>query len=217
MIKSSYRSFHSSSFWSNKLSLNKKINASLKIGNESFTFGPNNLDFQLIDFWKWSVSDLVSNATRGRLAEFIVAKALGVDTNNIRDEWQAYDLIAPDNIKIEVKSASYIQSWYQKELSKISFSIKKSRSWNADTNIQSKESKRQADAYIFALLKHTDKDTINPLNLDQWIFYVLTTDEINNYPRSQHSITLKSLEKLTNGVDYLLIKKELYSKIHQII
>jgi len=191
----------------------KRVNVSLKTGNETFTFNHNNLDFQLIDFWKWSVSDLVSNATRGRLAEFIVAKTIGINTDNIRDEWQAYDLITSDNIKIEVKSASYIQSWHQKELSKISFSIKKSRSWDADTNIQSKESKRQADAYVFALLKHTDKDTVNPLNLDQWVFYVLTTDEINNYPRSEHSITLKSLEKLTNGIDYHSIKKELYNKI----
>lgn len=193
--------------------LTKRINTSVKTGNEPFTFNQDNLNFQLFDFWKWSVSDLVSNATRGRLAEFIVAKALGIDTNNVRDEWQAYDLITPDNIKIEVKSASYIQSWYQKELSKISFSIKKSRSWDADTNIQSKESKRQADAYVFALLKHTDKDSINPLNMDQWVFYVLTAEEINNYPRSQHSIILKSLEKLTDGVDYHSTKKELYSKI----
>ncbi len=191
----------------------KRIYALLKTGNETFTFNKDNLDFQLIDFWKWSVSDLVSNTTRGRLAEFIVAKALGINTDTVRDEWQAYDLITPDNIKIEVKSASYIQSWYQKELSKISFSIKKSRSWDADTNIQSKESKRQADAYVFALLNHTDKDTINPLNLDQWTFYILTTKEINNYPRSQHSITLKSLEKLTKGVDYHSIKNELYNKI----
>jgi len=195
------------------LSLTKRIKTSLKTGNEGFTFNQDNLNFQLIDFWKWSVSDLVSNATRGRLAEFIVAKALGINKDNIRDEWQAYDLITPDNIKIEVKSASYIQSWYQKELSKISFKINKSRSWDADTNIQSKESKRQADIYVFALLKHTNKDSINPLCLDQWIFYVVTTEEINNYPRSQHSITLKSLEKLTNGVDYHSVMEELHNKI----
>lgn len=39
------------------------------------------------------VSDLVSNSIRGKLAEFIVAKALGVDTNMARDEWQSYDLL----------------------------------------------------------------------------------------------------------------------------
>ena len=37
-----------------------------------------NVNYKVIDFWKWSVSDLVSNATRGRLAEFIVAKALKI-------------------------------------------------------------------------------------------------------------------------------------------
>jgi hypothetical protein len=195
------------------LALNKKINTTLKQGDETFIFNEMPQGFKLIEFWRWSVSDIVSNATRGRLAEFIIAKSLGIDTNIVRDEWQAFDLITPDGIKIEVKSAAYIQSWYQKELSKIYFSIKKSRAWSSETNIQSKEAKRQADAYIFALLKHTDKETINPLLLDQWIFYILSTDEVNNYKRSEHSITLKSLEKLTNGIDYSQIKDELHKKI----
>ena len=62
--------------------------------------------------------------------------------------------------------------------------------------MQSRESKRQADVYVFALLAHTDKTTIDPFNLDQWRFYVLPTAALDGRTRSQHSITLRSLEKL---------------------
>jgi len=66
-----------------------------------------------------SLSDLVSNATRGRLAEFIVAQALNVDTSGVRDEWAAYDLLTSSGIKVEVKSAAYLQSWAQRRHSNI--------------------------------------------------------------------------------------------------
>jgi hypothetical protein len=51
----------------------------------------------------------VSNTTRGRLADFIIAKALGVDTSGVREEWAAFDLISPEGTQVEVKSADYIQ------------------------------------------------------------------------------------------------------------
>jgi hypothetical protein len=62
-----------------------------KNGDESFHFAGREAGFDLLSFWRWSVSDLVSNATRGRLAEFIVARALGVQIP-VRGEWDAFDL-----------------------------------------------------------------------------------------------------------------------------
>lgn len=82
-----------------------------KTGSEVFHASRQALGFALHDFWRWSVSDLVSNATRGRLAEFIVASALGI-SSDVRDEWSPYDLLSPEGLKIEVKSAAYIQSWH---------------------------------------------------------------------------------------------------------
>lgn len=102
-----------------------KLTASLKTGEEPLRFNGAPTSFKLIDFWKWSVSNILSNATRGRFAEFIVASATNIDTTQVRDEWAAYDLVTAEAIKIEVKSAAYIQSWFQKSLSKISFIIKR--------------------------------------------------------------------------------------------
>jgi hypothetical protein len=182
--------------WREKMG-HDKIIASRKTGNESFTNNKKTLGFSVEDFWKWSVSDLLSNATRGRLAEFIVATALGINVKKqIRDEWSAWDLTTPKGIKVEVKSAAYIQSWHQKESSKISFLVPKTRAWDADTNKQADYAERHADVYVLALLEEEDVTKIDPMKIEQWSFFVIPTYIFNERERSQHSITLPSLEKL---------------------
>lgn len=188
------------------------IKAKIKSGEEPLKLKQKSLSFKLLDFWKWSVSDILSNATRGKFAEFIIATATNIDLNTPRDEWAAYDLITNDNIKIEVKSAAFIQSWHQEKFSKISFSIKPSLYWDSTTNKQSKTKSRYADVYVMCLLSTTNQEIINPLDLDQWKFYVLSVNDINNYKRSQLSITLKSLEKLTEPVSYDQLNQEIRNK-----
>lgn len=95
--------------------------------------GGHPLAANLLDFWRWSASDLVSNATRGILAEFIVAQALGLETG-VRAEWDAYDLVTSAGLNVEVKSSAYLQSWFHKELSAISFGIRPTFAWSTDTN-----------------------------------------------------------------------------------
>jgi hypothetical protein len=176
-----------------------RLTITRKEGKEHFHVNGNALGFDLLSFWQWSASDLISNTARGVVAEYIVARSLGLAESAVRDGWAAFDLETLSGIKIEVKSAAYIQSWHQKQLSSIVFVTSTTQAWNADTNMQSLESKRQADVYVFALLAHTDKATIDPLNLDQWRFYVLPTTVLDRRKRSQHSITLKSLEGLCSG------------------
>lgn len=170
-----------------------------KKGDEFFNASGRNFEFRVSDFWRWSVSDLISNATRGRLAEFIVANALSISTEDVRDEWGAYDLLTPEGIKIEVKSAAYLQSWYQIKQSLISFRTPRTRAWNAETNRQEQDARRQAHVYVFALLGHRVKATLDPLDVDQWQFYVLPTWVLDARTRSQHSITLRTLETLSAG------------------
>jgi len=168
-------------------------------GTEPLHVDGESLDVCVLDFWRWSASDLLSNATRGRFAEFIIAKALGIPLDEVRDEWRAFDLLTPEGIKVEVKSSGYIQSWFQKKPTAISYGVPKTRGWNPDTNLQDAEARRQADVYVFALLAHLDHTTIDPLNVKQWVFFVLPTAALDQRERSQHSITLKSLEALSEG------------------
>jgi hypothetical protein len=176
-----------------------RIKVTVKSGDEWFHSSGAPAGYTLLDFWRWSVSDLVSNATRGRLAEFIVAKALGIPTHGVRDEWAAYDLISPDGVRVEVKSAAYMQSWAQKDFSTIQFVTPKTRAWDPDTNLLAAEVKRQADVYVFAVLSHKNKATVDPLNLSQWSFYVLPTATLDARTRSQHSITLKTLKSISGA------------------
>lgn len=181
----------------------------MKLGNEHLCSGGKMLPFTLLDFWRWNASNLLSNAMRGVLAEFIVATAANVDIQACREEWARYDLVTREGIKVEVKSAAYLQSWYQRAFSTITFSIKAAMGWDSETNTQTKTKSRHADLYVFCLLHHQDKATVDPLNMDHWCFYVLSTNEVNAYERSQHSITLKSLERLTRKVRY----EEVYHEI----
>jgi hypothetical protein len=189
-----------------------KIQVTPKTGNEELTLGNKGIGTSINHFWRWSVSDLLSNATRGVFAEFIVATATGIDTTQPREEWSAFDLTTPDGITLEIKSAAYLQSWNQRELSKISFSTKLSLYWDSTTNKQETVAKRHADVYVFCLLHHEDKQTVDPLNLDQWEFYVLATKQLNEYERSQHSISLKSLKRLTSPVSYGQLREEIERK-----
>lgn len=189
-----------------------KISATIKSGEERLSYNDQQLKFTLLDFWRWSASDILSNATRGILAEFLIATAVNIDITKVRNEWSAYDLITPAGIKLEIKSAAYLQSWFQRSLSTISFSTKLARHWDSETNIQATVAKRHADVYVFCLLKHEDKSTVDPLNLDHWEFYVLATKELNDYTRSQHSITLKSLRSLTSTILYGQLNGEIITK-----
>jgi len=179
-----------------------RIEAATRTGSEPIHDNGVAIGSTVLDFWRWSVSDLLSNVTRGRLAEFLVAKALGIDAANPSEEWASWDLTSPEGIKIEVKCSAYLQSWYQAKLSSPYFSIKASRAWDPNTNSLSPTSLRQAQLYVFALLAHREKATVDPLNVRQWAFFVLPTSRIDDYKRSQSTITLKSLETLCEPVAY---------------
>ncbi len=172
----------------------EKIEVFPKAPNESFQFGGNNLGFSVLDFWIWNQSDLIENRNRGILAEYIVRQALEITTPT-RLEWDSYDLRTDRGAKIEVKSAAYIQSWKQSKFSAISFDISKTKTLLPD-NTYSTEYSRLSNLYIFCLLQHIDQQTIDPLNLDQWTFYVIPTEVLEVKFPNQKTMRLSTLEKI---------------------
>lgn len=156
------------------------------------------LDLQVGDFFVWAYSDLLSNALRGVLAEFIVGSALDACTN-YRQAWEPYDLMTASGITVEVKSAAYLQSWAQKQPSRISFSIAPALAWNASTGAYDSERRRHADVYVFALLAEQDITRVDPLDVSQWKLFVLPTHRLDERLPTQKTIslaTLKSLESI---------------------
>ncbi|MEU6825581.1 hypothetical protein ABZ921_33630 [Streptomyces atriruber] len=150
---------------------------------------------RLGDFWSWACSDLANNAMRGVLAEYVVATALGAATGT-RTEWDTVDIRTPEQWRVEVKSAAYLQSWAQTRLSNITFSIRPATGWDATTGATSTEVLRRSDVYVFCLLHHQDKPTLDPLDLDQWTFYVLPTRVLDERLPTQKSLSLSGLKRL---------------------
>jgi hypothetical protein len=169
--------------------------ATLKTGEEQFHRSGHPLERQntLNEFWRWAGSDLVDNTFRGWLAEFIVASALGL-TEGIRDSWGVHDLIMTSpKLTIQVKCSAYLQSWLQGKYSDISFDIKPKRAWNPATGKLEGPPKRHSDIYIFCIHQHKDKHSVDPMDLDQWVFYVLRTQTLDEKFPEQKKLPLSSL------------------------
>jgi hypothetical protein len=132
----------------------------------------------VLDFWRWAFGDLRSNATRGVLAEYLVARAVGADQDQPRVEWDNYDVLSPSRVRIEVKSAAYLQSWPQTEPSQIRYTGLTGLAWSVPTNTYSDQREVRADVFVFALQTCRDPARYDPLSLDQWEFRVVEADTV---------------------------------------
>jgi len=145
------------------------------------------------DFWSWAFSDLRSNTTRGILAEFLVAWALGVRAG-VRAAWDDYDVTTPDGIRVEVKASGYLQSWVQKRPSRISFGRLTGRTWSAETGAFGESPELRADVYVFAVQTCQETGRYDPLDLDAWRFFVLSRADVEK-ARSR-SISMGTISRL---------------------
>lgn len=164
-------------------------------GSEKFKCLNQALPYTVRSFWQWAYSNLPANNLRGHLAEFIVASAVG-DKSATRIEWADYDVVTQSGHTVEVKSAAYLQSWGQNKLSAISYDIAPAKGKDKDRERWGGPRIRTSDAYVFCLLMHEDKPSLDPLNLDQWTFYVLPTADLNAKSESQKTLTMGSLRSL---------------------
>jgi len=157
----------------------------------------------ILDYWQWAYSGIIGNTDRGNLAEFLVSRALGI-TDDVRNDWGDFDLTTEDGTKIEVKSSAYVQAWKQKKRYTPSFGIKKTLpTWDYSSETR----QRYADVYVFCLLAHLDKETINPMDIGQWEFYLLRTDDIEKEFGDAKSISLKNLRTRSKQYSYSELKE----------
>lgn len=171
----------------------RALSASQLNGTEKFI----GCDATVTDFWRFAMSDLRVNNVRGYLAEFLVAQAVGATGPRI--EWDAYDLITIDGIKVEVKSSAYLQVWDQRQHSRISFGGLRGRTWTPQEG-ESAEATYNADVYVFAVQTATQHEAYDPLDVTQWAFYVLSRLTIEQL--GYKSIGLPTLMALTEPTHY---------------
>lgn len=178
------------------------MNNSIKLNPENPILG---IDQTVLDFWEWGFSNILTNNLRGVFAEFVVGTALGC-LNQSRVEWDAFDLIY-NGIKIEVKSSAYIQAWHKDKYSNISFNIGAKKEYDYETNKYSEDIKRNADLYVFCLLKEKHVELIDPLKISQWEFFVSLTTGLDLHFPQHKTISLSSLKRIAKPCIYENLKK----------
>lgn len=147
------------------------------------------------DFWAWALSDLRTNTVRPMLAEFLVAQALGAVAQP-RIEWDAYDVVTPDGVQVEVKSSAYLQAWTQARPSSIRFGGLNGRTWDAVAGFAAAAS-YNADVYVFAVVTARDHASYDPLNSAQWSFWVLPRAAVA--ATGQRSLALTRVEAMAGA------------------
>ncbi len=155
--------------------------------------------YSLVDYWQWADSAVLDNVSRGVFAEFLVQTAIAGKPRKPRLAWDDVDLrVELDDrlLKVEVKSSAYVQSWGQAELSKPSFDIQPTHSLYED-NPGSGTKRRRADVYVFCLLAAKEITSHREvLDVHNWRFYVVATDQLDRERPNQQTLALGSLKSM---------------------
>ena len=178
-------------------------------GSEQLTFKDKELGSSVLDFWSWAYSDLIRNVNRGAFAEFIVLEAMNNQSGitpprtNFRVSMDAYDLLSPDGIRVEVKSSAYIQAWESEHPTRISFRIAPAKSLDSSGNYSADSQYcRHSDVYVFCVWTAMSREQ-NILDLSLWDFYVIATKTLDQKVPNLKTITFQSLLSLhPRKVDY---------------
>lgn len=132
------------------------------------------------------------NNVRGYLAEFLVARA--VQAVGHRIEWDAFDVLTPDGVKVEVKASAYLQVWDQRAPSRIVFSGLRGKTWSPQQG-EALEATYNADVYVFPVHTALRHDQYDALDVRQWEFYVLPRETIKRL--GYKSLGLSTLRTIT--------------------
>ena len=174
---------------------------SLLTGQEQFTLDGSPAGFSVLDFWAFQHSNIWD--VQEEIAEFIVAKALGQDMPYNKNGWTLWDMNYKGK-RIEVKETGYYHSWRTdgKVSQQPGFGITKAYSLYKNRH---SEFKRQNDIYVFCLNTGETKEASNPLVLENWRFWVVSTSTINRMCGDNKTISLGRVKKITGleeGVGY---------------
>lgn len=188
-------------------------------GNEKFSFDGNDCQTTVLDFWAWAMSRLLADGPRGDLAEFIVNTALGIDTTIPKKGWGECDIVY-NGIRIEVKCSSAIQAWERKGQSRAVFSVAKTLNCDIGetetgyvyVGSDGTPPERRSDCYVFCYFADSNRQTANPMKLEQWEFYILPTSVIDDSLGNQKSVSLQKIKRLgARKLNFCEIKSEIDS------
>lgn len=175
----------------------------VKEGKESFTLNGKKQDFNVLCFWQYHFSNLWNMTDK--IAEFLVAKALeGKDTYTRNHEyWAVWDLNYR-HIRIEIKATSDFHTWNAEKRKKTQrvFDIHPimDRGYVPDELEWTGKIRRISEVYVFCHVRCSensyDAESADPLNLDNWDFYIIPTFIIDKCCGSNKSISLGRVRQI---------------------
>lgn len=176
-----------------------RIPPDLLTGQEQFTSGGKPIGINVLDFWSFQRSNLWD--MQEEIAEFLVAKALGQSIPHNKNGWTLWDIDYKGK-RIEVKETGYFYSWQKdgKTSEQRTFGITKAYSKYKDT---SSTFERQNDVYVFCLNTGRTQEDSNPLELNNWRFWVVPTYVINQECGDNKTLSLNRLKKISHNEDGL--------------
>lgn len=186
-------------------------------GSESLRgSGAERLDAPVLDFWQWAFSDLCANNLRGIFAEWLVAKLLDI-VPPVRESWAECDLRTTEGVRIEVKSAAYVQTWTKEgdPPSRISFGGLRATTWSVETG-HAPEPSYNSDLYVFTLQIEKSRERWNAMDLDQWRFYIVPRERLTRYGARTISLaTTRGFAEEVNAAH--LTAREFKKRVDQMI
>lgn len=171
------------------------------------------------DFWAWSMSRLLADGPRADLAEFIVRMALDESITIPKRGWGECDIVCRNGIRVEVKCSSFLQEWERSSISRPVFSVAKTV--NCDVaevdgsyryvGRDGSAAKRRSDVYVFCLFSNHDRNTADPIKLEQWNFYVAATALIDKKLGDKKTASIATLERIgVEAYDFYELKMAIY-------
>ncbi len=193
----------------------KDLLTRLLTGDERFTDNGEPLDLTVRDFWSFQFSNIFHDPDE--IAEFLVAKALGLTKPYNKSSWTPYDISYHEK-RIEVKETAYFHSFDEPgEVSlRRGFDIHKSNSDAGGTGHE-KRYERQNDLYVFCLLNGTTPEDAYPLEVSHWEFYVVPTAVINQECGDQKSVSLSRVQTFASPITYRELREEIEKAIDEMV
>lgn len=185
--------------------MSTKYTPVLLSGNEPFSHNGHPIGYTMEDFWRFQFSNIWE--MQDQVAEFLIAKALGLELPYNKNGWTLWDMNYQGK-RIEIKTSAYYHSWRTdgKVSQQRTFSI--APAYNKYKDRES-GSQRQNDVYVFCLNLGDNQESSNPLHLENWRFWVIPTSTINQLGKEQKKISLGRIKKLSgkpDGIPYKEVK-----------
>lgn len=170
-------------------------------GEQIFSYNKKSIGLSLKDFWQFQFSNIWD--LQEHIAEFLVAKALGLDKPYNRSGWTPFDILYKGK-RIEVKETGYFYSWQEDGKTSERRSFRINQTYN-EKHIK----ERQNDIYVFCLNTGKTKEESNPLELEHWEFYIVPTMVINEKCGTNKTISLERVRKFATCTSYENLRLEM--------